>query len=425
MPASVNRLCGVCMLLLLGGACTIQHTATEFEPIYSHRFDNGRWYSDGRFDAKTAYVEAGRLVFDEPGLSAERVLDFTDGFVVPPYCEGHNHNIGSRSDGVRDTSQAYLLEGIFYAIMFGSFRVYRDAIEGELNKPDAVDVVFANNGLTGTGGHPRGLREFLKERFGLYPEFTKETLPDAGYFEADTIEQVREKYQLIRAERPDFVKAMLFFVEEYSLRKDDPDYFGERGLRPDLFEEFVRLAKVDGFRTAVHVESEADMVTAIHAGADIIAHLPSYDADVLLSEETIKLAYDSGVALVTTFSLANRVKRRDPELYESIVEAQRINLRKLDTVGAWLVAGSDNTRATSTSEVDHLYALGAVSNDTLLKMWTWNCARLAYPDRKIGKLADGYEASFLVLDGNPIEDFANAKAIRLRFKDGELLQLDE
>ncbi|HXD30938.1 MAG TPA: hypothetical protein VN643_07475 [Pyrinomonadaceae bacterium] len=41
--------------------------------------------------------------------------------------------------------------------------------------------------------------------------------------------------------------------------------------------------------------------------------------------------------------------------------------------------------------------------------------------RKIGHLKDGYEASFLVLSGNPLEDFQNIQKIERRFKQGDFL----
>lgn len=40
------------------------------------------------------------------------------------------------------------------------------------------------------------------------------------------------------------------------------------------------------------------------------------------------------------------------------------------------------------------------------------------PKRKIGALKEGDEASFLALEGNPIEDFQNVGRIKLRFKQG-------
>ena len=39
--------------------------------------------------------------------------------------------------------------------------------------------------------------------------------------------------------------------------------------------------------------------------------------------------------------------------------------------------------------------------------------------RKIGRLKNGFEASFLVLNDNPLQDFANVQKIDKRFKQGE------
>ena len=41
-----------------------------------------------------------------------------------------------------------------------------------------------------------------------------------------------------------------------------------------------------------------------------------------------------------------------------------------------------------------------------------------FPERKIGHLAEGFEASFLVLEGNPLEEFDHVKDITMRFKQG-------
>ena len=41
-----------------------------------------------------------------------------------------------------------------------------------------------------------------------------------------------------------------------------------------------------------------------------------------------------------------------------------------------------------------------------------------FPKRKIGRLSEGYEASFVVLRENPLENFDSIKDIQLRFKQG-------
>jgi imidazolonepropionase-like amidohydrolase len=411
------------LALLLVAACAANDVGRS-KPDY--RFDNGLWFTGEDFSRATVYIIDGALQFSGDVTDAENVVDLAGGYVVPPYCEGHNHNIGGGADEgeFEETVRAYLNDGVFYAMMPGSFALYREMIAGKVNHPTSVDVAFANNAITGSGGHPRRLRERLMDQFGSYPEFTKETLPDKGYFEADTLDQLREKWALVLAEKPDFIKAVLIYSEEYEKRKGDPAFYGNRGLNPELLPELVRMAHAADLRVAVHVDTDADMATALGAGADIIAHLPSNNSTVRLSDETISLAKRTGAPVVTTLSVAKRYEEREPEKYAAILEAQRDSLVRLASAGVNLVVGSDTVWDTSRGEVEHLASLGVLDNPTILKMWTENCAQAVFPNRKIGKLADGYEASFLVLDGDPIADIDATGRIKLRVKDGQVLELD-
>jgi predicted amidohydrolase YtcJ len=71
-------------------------------------------------------------------------------------------------------------------------------------------------------------------------------------------------------------------------------------------------------------------------------------------------------------------------------------------------------------EALYLKELG-IDNGTLLRMWTENGARTTFPGRKIGALRDGYEASFLVLGGDPLSDFVSVRRIVLAVKKGVVL----
>ena len=407
------------LLFPLLTACAAQSPAPP-----EYRFENGLWFTGETFEPRTGYVADGVLIFTEAPLRVETTIDLAGGYVVPPFCEGHNHNLGDGVDGVQETIQRYLSDGVFYAMMPGSFALYRSQIADQINTPNSIDVAFANNGLTGSGGHPRRLRESLMERFDRYPDFTIETLPDKGYFEADTLAELREKWALIRAERPDFVKVMLLYSEEYEERKDNPGFYGNRGLNPELLPELIRLAHDDSLRVAVHVETDFDMATALRAGADMIAHLPSHSAPTLISDETIALAKETGAIVVTTLSVAKRIELRWPEKYAATIKAQKDNLTRLHDAGVNLVVGSDNVFDTSRGEAEYLASLGVLDNRTILNMWTVNCAQAVFPGRKIGRLADGYEASFLVLENDPLKDFSNTGRIQFRMKDGLFLETE-
>jgi len=51
-------------------------------------------------------------------------------------------------------------------------------------------------------------------------------------------------------------------------------------------------------------------------------------------------------------------------------------------------------------------------------MWSVATPRAIFPARRLGALAEGYEASFLALRGDPLADFRHTRAIALRVKQG-------
>ena len=83
-----------------------------------------------------------------------------------------------------------------------------------------------------------------------------------------------------------------------------------------------------------------------------------------------------------------------------------------------VIVGSDSYRTTSLPEALYLSTLTVYSNAELLKLWSEDTPRAILPGRMIGKLEPGYEASFLVLEKNPVEDLSNVKTIVLRVKQG-------
>jgi imidazolonepropionase-like amidohydrolase len=81
------------------------------------------------------------------------------------------------------------------------------------------------------------------------------------------------------------------------------------------------------------------------------------------------------------------------------------------------VVGSDRFGRTAAQEVDAIRSLGAWTDPEVLRMWMATPAAI-FPGRRIGRLAPGYEASFLVLGANPLERLDAVRDIRLRVKQG-------
>ena len=97
------------------------------------------------------------------------------------------------------------------------------------------------------------------------------------------------------------------------------------------------------------------------------------------------------------------------------------NFQLLWERGVPILVGTDQPRLTTDVETRQLLHLELLSPAELLKVWCEDTPRAIFPARKIGRLQAGYEASFLVLEGDPLEDFAFAQRIALRVKQGQML----
>ena len=227
-----------------------------------------------------------------------------------------------------------------------------------------------------------------------------------------------------------------------------------RGLDPNLLPKIVARARQHRLRTSVHISSAADFHHAVAAGVDEIVHsaspspfntIPSPAQPDLFNDPAslgklfiatlsgggtpssyrpiaaadAKLAAQRGIAVITTILGVTRA----PENLRPVVRPlTAANLKVLQDQGVRLVVGSDNVGDTSVLEFEQLATLGVFDKLTLLKMWAETTPRAIFPERQIGQLRDGYEASFLALNGNPLDDLGNMRRIRFRFKQGVLLQ---
>lgn len=118
----------------------------------NYKFINGNWFNGKKFEKKTFYSVGGVFSKKEPKRIDETV-NLEDAYVVPPFGEAHNHNVESKYT-LNEFVKRYLSDGIFYVKNPNSIPGFTRQIQDKINKPDSIDVVFANGGLTATGGHP-------------------------------------------------------------------------------------------------------------------------------------------------------------------------------------------------------------------------------------------------------------------------------
>ena len=391
------------------------------QPEHAVQFTHGNWFDGVRFHPETWYSVNGILRSNKPS-TVDNTIDLKGMFVVPACGEAHNHSATGDNPKAIDS---FLSAGILYVENPANLPRFRT---GErINTPEGVDVIFSNGVLTTPGGHPLGLVQRNIER----GEMTPEDGEGGFYYTIASPADLEQKWPMLLATKPDFVKAILVYSEEYQRRENDPKYFSRRGLDPKLLPLIVQKAKPAGLRVVVHVESAADFHVAVAAGVDQIAHTPGFwptDEAIAeksfdryrISEADARLAGKKHIQVTTT--LGERLASlRDPKMKDvagALLDVYRSNLSLLKKNKVQVLIGSDQFFSNSQEEALELVQSGLMSAQEVLHAWCEVTPQAIFPDRKIGKIKDGYEANFMVLASDPLTDFTVVKDVKMTYKRG-------
>ncbi len=200
----------------------------------------------------------------------------------------------------------------------------------------------------------------------------------------------------------------------------DAAFNGQKGLNPALLAGIVAKAHQNGLRVSTHVATATDFHHAVSAGVDEIAHLPSVGGPIAAADAVLA-ARKKIVVDTTSLNSVPSLIRLNVVSQTQVRETVIANFKLLLKAGVTLAIGSDDPTDTSVKEVEFLQSLSVVDNLALLRMWSYTTPRGIFPGRQIGTLDEGFEASFVALDGDPVKDFGNVRRIKFRFKQGMLL----
>ena len=405
-------------------------TQISASPQQTYELINGQWFDGTSFNLTTFYSVDGLLTQKKPS-TIDQTIDLAGGYVVPPFGDAHTHHFDSPAN-VSQQIDMYLHDGVFYAKVMTDIRSGALQVASRLNNPTSVDVSYAHGGLTGSHSHPipgyearaLGILGTVQERANADTIRASRLRENDAYYIIDTAADIENKWPLILEGQPDFIKVYLLDSEGYKERKQHTGEGG--GIDPKLLPEIIARAHKAGLRVSAHVDSAADYHAALVAGVDEMAHIPGYfisDADDVkkfaISAEDGQLTAKGGVFVIPTASAYAGMA--PAEKTQRVREMQLRNLRLLKNAGVKFGVGPDIYGKTPLIEATYLHQLGVFSNLELLKMWCENTPEDIFPKRKIGRLQEGYEASFIVLPTNPVENFDAVNAIKLRFKQGHLL----
>jgi imidazolonepropionase-like amidohydrolase len=385
-------------------------------------YTHARWWTGTSFMRGTRFVQDGLFV-EPPHGRVSRTVDLKDGWVVPPYADAHNHMPGP-PDMV---SERAIRAGVFYlmnpTIMASTAAALRHALLG----PGKVDAVLSMGAITAPGGHPEPLYvDILRPR--VYPNVPPDKFVGDAFHYVTKLSDIRPVLDRLQSQGAEFVKIMVLNSEEFAERTNDPARRGHSGLNPALVAPLVAEAHRRGLRVAAHIETAADFRLIVAAGVDEAAHMPGYYGDVLpgryaITDADAAAAARSHIVIVATAWVAADSNQGRPERLAEAQAVQRANLEKLEAAGVPLLIGTDGQPDDALKEVRYLVHLGVLTPRAAIQTLTETTPHWIFPKRHLGRIAPGYEASFLVLGGDPTRSLENTADIRLRVKQGFEIRL--
>ncbi|MFN7326070.1 MAG: amidohydrolase family protein [Chitinophagales bacterium] len=389
----------------------------------NYEFRNGNWYNGKDFTPGTWYSTGGKLTKKAPS-KIDSVIDLTNKWVVPPMGDAFGTCLTANPTPDMQL-RSYHNEGVFYVQILGNTNLQRTEIAPKGNQPTSPDISFANGEITCTLGEPffkyepaamdiknpnliaQKQEEIKNSRKGL----------GDGYWFIDNTSAVSANWEKIKAQKPGVISIWLLDAEKNGGK---PSF----GLSPEVAKAIIKKAHKADLKVFAHVANAADLRLAITLGVDGIANLPGMQWDGTgdtkaydLTENDIKLLVKKQTAIVPLLTKAQNTGT----LHSSLRDYHKKTLKRLLDAGANVLVGSDDPIRTIRSEVNYWFALGDIPADAVLKSLCERTPRAIFPNRKIGKIEPKYEASFLVLEDNPLNNLLKIRAVDFKVKNGVLL----
>lgn len=398
---------------------------------------NGNYYQDGTFKSHSnVYIQDGYFTFSKP-KKIDTIINLENKYVIPPFAEGHTHKLDNQKELTRDINN-FLKQGVFYTLVLNNFSSTVENNRKALLKKKQLDVAFANGGITATGQHPSfayertisGINEWWLPDNTARIKSSRKGENDAYWF-MDNIEEVDKKWKAFLQTKPDIVKVYLMNVNQNATQ--DPKTLSENTIH-----YIVKKAKESHIRVVAHIESLDDLKVGLRCGIRIFGHMPHYNVNFSktlpsafrFTKEENKLIKKLKPIIIPTlsfneeFSMVRNEKNNyqgelDTANFNRTLNFQKASIKDLSNAGFKFAIGSD--RDFFQQELFYWFQYSIFSNENILAIATKETPKLIFPDRKIGELKEGFEASLLVFNTNPLADYKTLQVIQLKIKNGKII----
>ncbi len=399
---------------------------------------------------------------DAESLKAEKI-DAAGKTLLPGLIDLHVH-LGASGGFYEDMSKAFdpaNMERALAAYLYCGVTAVRSAgdqlnelqrLRGRFGTGEKVgaELFFCGPLFTTEGGHGTQYGKFMPEALAASFNAQFVRLPKS---EAEARAQV----DALAVAGVDAIKAVLEAgVPGYTFRR----------LDPALLRAITEAAHAHNLPVAIHTGNAADVAEAVTMGPDSIEHGSVLDViadEVFARMAEQKIAYNPTLSVVEGFtnfargdtaslkrSLVQQVTTREllsgteaaaqSERYQPLRDGLRQypmsmetggrNLRQAHAAGVMLITGSDAGNflvlhgPTVQRELE-LWVAAGIPVEVALQAATGNAAKVLRAEDRIGTITVGKEASFLIVDGNPLQDVKALSAISAVFFKGERINRSE
>jgi imidazolonepropionase-like amidohydrolase/ABC-type multidrug transport system permease subunit len=346
---------------------------------------------------------------------------------------------------------AYLYSGITAVRSTGDLLDDSLRLRSEMNSSEYLGAEFFTCGpvFTAPGGHPTEWIKYFPEQIRQSAEKQFVRLPNSA-------EDARTEVDDLKKAGVDCIKSVL------DAGSSEWGLFNH--LDAGFYRSIVAEAEKDNLATATHTGNASDVKEAVDVGTNSIEHGSLTD---LISRETFAemkrkgIAYDPTLSVFEeeivdmrtgneeplTRSLVQQVGPADllsgtramlqkqkaaakPEQFRGLLHLLNENLLNAYKAGILLIAGSDagNMLVIHGPTVQHeleLWVRAGIPPAVALQAATYNAAKVLRADNRIGSIQKGYDATLVLLDGDPLQDISNTERISLVIFRGERVDRSE
>ena len=389
----------------------------------TYEYRNGQWYTGLEFASGTWYVVNGLLTQKAP-VKIDSIIDLTGHWVIPPMGDAGSSSLLS---GKTATSMAkqYMDEGVFYLQILPTTQEVRKEIQPKLNQINTPDAIFTSGAITCSYGEPflkfEGPAQDVPNPADWAKSYDKikpgRKLYGDAYWFVDNKDALNANWEKIIAQKPNVIQIYLLDAQVNGGKES-------KGLSIDVAKAVVKKAHKSNLRVYARVESADDVRIGIKIGVDGFSNLPGNNWDgsgdpsrYEISNDDLKKLVKKKTPVATLLSHAQSTVSRP-----AVKEFQTKMFARLLENGVNLIVASDDPQRTIRGEVNYLNGLAKQNGAFLIKILCENTPAAIFPERKVGKLKEGYEASFLVLTDDPFSNILKIRASAFKVKNGTILK---